>query len=138
MQTCQRFCQVSLDCKWDEEPVLAQRILSAHRERLSSRTITAKYAAKRPALDTTSWWCKKDRISLELHGIVISTSHGGTNMVKHKLKLWRTESLAGSTKIKILADAPVSQCNQLLQNGTCPTHTVSGLRALPAQWQYDT
>jgi hypothetical protein len=72
-----------------------------------------------------------------------------------KLKLWRTESLARSTKLKILLMPRVNQRNHsagpgqdvgrlakralfmsvpLLLHGT--SHTVSGLRAMPAQRPY--
>ncbi len=76
----QRFYQILLDCKWDEQPVLALHILSAHCEKLSKAG-------------------------------VISTSHGWTNLVKHKLKLWQTKSLAGSTKLKLLLMPRVNWCN---------------------------
>ncbi len=66
----------------------------------AAQTIEARYAVKRPALDNRSWWSRKSRIGLQLHWILISTSHGWTNSVKHKSKLWLTESLTGSSKLK--------------------------------------
>ena len=52
----------------------------------AARTSAARYAAKSPARDNTTGWCEKTRIGRQLRGIVISTSHDGTNSIKHKIK----------------------------------------------------
>ena len=52
----------------------------------AARTFAARYAAKSPALDNTTGRCEKTRIGRQLRGIVIGTSHDGTNSIKHKIK----------------------------------------------------
>ena len=52
----------------------------------AARTFAARYAAKSPARDNTTGRCVKSRIGRQLRGIVIGTSHDGTNSIKHKIK----------------------------------------------------
>jgi hypothetical protein len=55
-----RVCQVLLDCKYDEEPVLALRSLSAHSKKLSCPDNHSKVCSEK------TWWCKKRRIGQQL------------------------------------------------------------------------
>ncbi len=79
-------------------------------------SFAARYAAKSPARDNTTFRCKETRICWQLRGIVICTSHDGTRS-NTKLKLWQTESLAWSTKLKLLLMPSVNWLCQLTSCG---------------------